>query len=585
MRLSGLVSQMDTENMIQQLMKAERVKFDKVYQDRQVLKWRQEIYNDLNKNFANFILNTKKEFGLVHTNSAGSNIPSTNLGWMRKAVSSDEDIAKVSTNGKAVNGSYKVKVDQLAEGVSGVSESNITVSGGDKSNIASQLGLDPKETMVFEIETKNGKVKFAIGSDADSHKGDGIVVINKPLDQVNMSSVVNAINNSKIKKGDKEVGLGIKAVYDSTIDRFFIQTTDTGKDATLSISAGSNTGEDFINKLNLNITSSDNSNPTKLSLGSSYKGKNAIIDFNGAKDIELSSNQFTINGINFELKKTGEFTVNVDTDVDSAYDKIKKFVEEYNKIIDDIGTKLGEKKYKDYKPLTDEQKKDMSEKDIELWEKKAKSGVLRNDIILSEINASLRGGLYQDVKDVEGIFKHLTEIGITTEKYSSKAVGGKLVIDEERLKEALKESVDSVVEILFKEPTGDLAKDDDKLSKEQLKEKRAQSGIITRMYDNLTNGIKNIIDKSGVGEDKELFRQVKSYILMDFVTGKNGTGKGSISVLDEDIFKLDKKMDDLNVFLFKKEQSYYAKFTAMEKALQRVSSQSSWLAQQFGGGM
>ena len=72
------------------------------------------------------------------------------------------------------------------------------------------------------------------------------------------------------------------------------------------------------------------------------------------------------------------------TNVDEMMTKIKEFVTTYNGLIKDFTDQTKESKYRDYAPLTDEQKKDMSENEVKLWEEKAKSGLLRNDSINSK---------------------------------------------------------------------------------------------------------------------------------------------------------------------------------------------------------
>ena len=118
MRITGLASGIDTEEMIQNLMKAERIKYDKVGQEKQILSWRQEMYNSLNKDYANFILNTRKLFGLTTTTATGAFESNSyeSLSWVKKATSSEETIATVSSTAKAMNGSYTVNVGRLAEG-------------------------------------------------------------------------------------------------------------------------------------------------------------------------------------------------------------------------------------------------------------------------------------------------------------------------------------------------------------------------------------------------------------------------------------------------------------------------------------
>ncbi|HHV27320.1 MAG TPA: flagellar filament capping protein FliD [Tissierellia bacterium] len=566
LRITGLASPFDTEEMVGKLMETEKVKLNRVEQDKQLLVWKREAYNDLNKDFANFILNTRKEFGLTTTTSTGVMVSNSyeKLTWVKSATSSNESVGTVSTTAKAMSGSYNVEVEQLAEGVKMASSSNITVEGGTKDNLASQFGLNEGDVIKFSIDTKNGTKEFEFtGSQS-------------------INDVVKTINNAKVEVGEgdnkKEVSLGVRAVYDANIDRFFFQTEDTGKEAELSIKADDEGSKKFINGLKLNHDGN------AYVIGEKYNGQNAIINFDGAKGIEIGSNQFTINGMDFNIKSKGSFTTTVDTDIDAFYEKIEKFVEEYNKLVEKSNLLLTQKKNRSYQPLTADQKKEMDKKDIELWEEKAKSGVLRSDELISRTMRNSRTWMYENIEGVEGSFKHLTEIGISTEKFSQGSLGGKLSIDEIKLKEAIRKDADGVLELLFKSPDygkGELEgvtsyKSDRELSSEQLQAKRKQSGIVTRLYDNLILGMQDIINKSGIGDDSNLYRNVKSNMLIDFVTKHS-----SISMIDKDVMKLESKIDDLNVYLFEKENHYYSKFAAMEKALSRMNQQSMWLMQQF----
>lgn len=566
LRITGLASPFDTEEMVGKLMETEKVKLNRVEQDKQLLVWKREAYNDLNKDFANFILNTRKEFGLTTTTSTGAMVSNSyeKLTWVKSATSSNESVGTVSTTAKAMSGSYNVEVEQLAEGVKMASSSNITVEGGTKDNLASQFGLNEGDVIKFSIDTKNGTKEFEFtGSQS-------------------INDVVKTINNAKVEVGEgdnkKEVSLGVRAVYDANIDRFFFQTEDTGKEAELSIKADDEGSKKFINGLKLNHDGN------AYVIGEKYNGQNAIINFDGAKGIEIGSNQFTINGMDFNIKSKGSFTTTVDTDIDAFYEKIEKFVEEYNKLVEKSNLLLTQKKHRSYQPLTADQKKEMDKKDIELWEEKAKSGVLRSDELISRTMRNSRTWMYENIEGVEGSFKHLTEIGISTEKFSQGSLGGKLSIDEIKLKEAIRKDADGVLELLFKSPDygkGELEgvtsyKSDRELSSEQLQAKRKQSGIVTRLYDNLILGMQDIINKSGIGDDSNLYRNVKSNMLIDFVTKHS-----SISMIDKDVMKLESKIDDLNVYLFEKENHYYSKFAAMEKALSRMNQQSMWLMQQF----
>ena len=75
-------------------------------------------------------------------------------------------------------------------------------------------------------------------------------------------------------------------------------------------------------------------------------------------------------------------TINISNDTEQVFENIKKFVESYNELIGKVQEKLQETRYRDYRPLTDEQREEMTERQIELWEERAKSGLLRRDSIL-----------------------------------------------------------------------------------------------------------------------------------------------------------------------------------------------------------
>jgi len=432
LRVTGLASPFDTEEMVEKLMSAERIKLDRVEQDKELLVWKRDIYNDLNKDYANFILNTRKEFGLTTTTSTGTMIsnPYKNLSWVRNATSSNESVATVSTTAKAINGSYDVEVEQLAEGVKLTSGENITVEDGTKGNLASQFGLSDEDIIEFTLKTDeaSGKyVKFKIDNEESgklkaSYDDDGNLIVTGNINEVSLNDLAKEINNAKVKvkvkagneEVEKEISLGINAVYDSSIDRFFLQTKNTGKDTWININDESSMESGFIsgenNLLKLNLSKGEKDDKGNI------RGQNALINFDGAENIEMNSNQFNINGMDFNIKTEGNFTTTIETDIDTFYEKIENFVIEYNKMVEKTGSLLTEKRYRDYKPLTAEQKRAMDKKDIELWEEKAKSGILRSDDIISRTLRNSRNGMYESVEGVEGDFKYLFEIGISTEE-------------------------------------------------------------------------------------------------------------------------------------------------------------------------
>lgn len=572
MRIGGIASGMDIDSMVNDMMKVERMKVDRLEQQKTLAQWRQESYNNINKIYANFILDTKKEFELSYTTGTGTVLDKSvsSLGWVKKASVSDDKIAEISARADAAKGTYKVHVDRLASNWSCASSAGI--STGDKDTLANQFGLtDPGDKLEFTIDTKvEGETK-----------SETFTITNEELATTSMVDLVNKINGAN---------LGVTAVYDVSADRFFFQTNNTGSENTVKITDNStiSDGRSFITGANsaLKLQYLDSDGVSHIVEDATqgdtavYSGVDAQLDFGAAQNITQSSNTFIMNGINFKLKDTGDFTIDVSTNTDGIVDKVKSFVEAYNKMVDEIGTKLSEKRYKDYQPLTQEQKSAMSENDIKLWEERAKSGLLKDDLILSTTMQSMRSGLYQEVEGVNGQFSQLTQIGISTQKYVSGAVGGKLQINETKLREAIEEDPDGVMEMLFKQPDDDLKyKSESTMSKAEINEKRSQSGIITRLYDNMISGMKDVVFKAGSGDNSNLYSNVSTSIMIDFVAECS-----SISMIDKENNNLDKKIYNENRRLIDVENSLWRRFTAMETALAKMNQQSNSLLQQLGMG-
>lgn len=616
MRIGGIVSGMDTEQIILDLMRVERMRVDRYFQQEQILKWRQEAYTNINKSMANFILNSRKDFGLASITSTG--IMQTNsvnsFNWVKKAISSDESILKASANSGAMAGTHTVKVKQLAEVASLVSNKMTGEDGPLDSNfkfknegsfeingkiIKLENALVEGQMTADEINTNfedkrllfvvNGKtveltenyasvdemvdainqqiegagVTLSINDDNKlEFNSRGDIVIDSPdTDEVlnleetlgikdgivkannTIDFLVKEINNATDGEGKS---LGLRAAFDKELGKLMVTTRESG--AGQSIDINTDIGGIFAG----NTVQQD--------------GQDAIILFN-SETVTKSTNNFSVFGINLQLQKadeTKEITVHVEADVDSIYDKVKNFVDEYNKIIEEISGQINQKTYRDYAPLTNEQKEAMKEKDIELWDEKAKSGLLQRDSTLNKVLQDMRRQLYETVEGVAGSFNHITQIGITTGAYQD---GGKLVIDEQKLRAAINEDPEGVIDLLFKSPD----------SKLEGADRMKESGLVQRVYDGMIDGMKGIISKSGPGEDAALLRNVRSNILIDFVTQQS-----SISLLDKDLRSLNSRIMREEQALINKENRYWAQFSAMERAFAQMQNQSSWLMAQMG---
>ncbi len=311
-------------------------------------------------------------------------------------------------------------------------------------------------------------------------------------------------------------------------------------------------------------------------------GKDATFDIttpNGTSTITKPTNNFTIDGVNYNIagaKPGEEISFSLSGDTEDSFNKIKGFIEDYNKLVDELQKKLSEKKYRKFEPLTEEQKKDMKDSDIKLWEEKAQSGILRNDSDIQNMLSSLRRTFFDSV---EGAGLSLKDVGLTTS--SDYTQGGKIVFDmnidkdgnngEARLKKLLKEDPDKVFKIFSKQSDSYPRYTPDLTSTER-KQRYNEEGILQRINDifkDYTRTTKNVNGKMGIFVEK---------------AGIKGTASEINNNLYKELEKREKNIKEMEDRLVERENRYYYQFAQLEKYMSQMNSQSAWLAQQLGGG-
>lgn len=342
---------------------------------------------------------------------------------------------------------------------------------------------------------------------------------------------------------------GVKMTYSTASKKFTIESNGTGASSTLTFTDGVG---GFLNKI-FGVSSADE------------KGEDAKVTIkgpNGTSTYLKPQNTFEMDGVTYTLntESTAPIKFSVTQNTDDAFDKIKSFVEDYNKLIGDINSKISEKKQYKYLPLTDDQKKDMKDNDIKVWEDKAKQGLIRNDSDLNNMLGALRSAFFDKVNDVGLTLK---DIGLdTSSDYTEK---GKIVINETKLREALKNNGDKVTELLTKKSD---IKYDPNMSDTNRVKRYNEEGIFQRINDILddyartNNGKGILLNKAGIKGD---------------FTDNNNT-------ISEDLKARDKRIREMEAKLFERENRYYTQFAKLEKYMQQMNAQSNWLAQQLGGG-
>ncbi|KYH32678.1 flagellar hook-associated protein 2 [Neomoorella mulderi] len=519
LRISGLASGIDTESIIKSLMAVERIPVDKLKQQKQILQWQQEDYRTINNSLRTF---RDKVFNMK--------LQATYLA--KKATSSNEGAVGVTATSAAVEGFYTIDIQNLAKGITVMSANRLneeTASDGTTKKLAEQFGLSGTITFTLEGSVKNadGSYKQQTFSFATGEK--------------TIYDVVKEINAAN---------LGIQASYDSVNNRFMLISPGTGETQHLKVVKDDNSFLSGTNStLQLQITSgvigtSEITSPQSLVVGTDYTGVNAQFTLNGVTFSE-PTNTFTIAGVTYELRQANvTANVTVSSDTDAIINSIKDFINAYNDVIGKINAKLAETRHRDYPPLTDDQRKALSDDEIKKWEELARSGLLQNDPLLDGIVNTMRQTMATIVPGLTGSqYNDLSDLGITTGLYEEK---GKLYIDEAKLRDAIQKDPTGVMNLFTKSA-----------------DKYSEKGIAMRLYDDVNNAISQISKKAG--SDSTFTLADNSYI-------------------GQRLREIDESINDMEDRLKQVEDRYYRQFTAMEQAINQMNAQSAWLAQQFSMG-
>lgn len=293
--------------------------------------------------------------------------------------------------------------------------------------------------------------------------------------------------------------------------------------------------------------------------GKKDEGKDAIFSMmvNGQEldGISRSSNTFDVDGMSVSLK--GTFTATEadavsftsSSDADKIIDAIKSMVEDYNAMVTEIknaySTMPQQKSNGNYyEPLTEEDKADMSESSIKAYEEKAKQGLLFADRDLSALYSQLTSAISMSGKDGAD----LKAIGITS-NYSNGLTT--LSLNEEKLRAALETDPDKVRDVFSKS---------------------VASGSSSN---GLMQALKSPLDMySKTQGTKGILVQKAGSTLAPSTLYKN-TLQNKLDDIDTQIEKWQDKMAD-------QVDRYTSKFTALEKLISQMNSQSSALASFLG---
>lgn len=350
-----------------------------------------------------------------------------------------------------------------------------------------------------------------------------------------VDGLLTAINNNK--------DAGVTAIYLGSENKFVLSSNEKGEGRKITLGADPNDTADAANLI-FGGVSTDGTD-----------GEMSIL-YNGVQTtITSSSNTFSIDGLDIRATNTfntgsataeGGVSFTASADTEKVTETVKKFIEAYNAMIDEVRTQATTKPDSNYKPLTDDQKNEMNETSIKNWEDKAKEGILYNSSALKDLDNATQG-IFSSMMMNGVSYDDLEKIGISfSDDYTA---GGKIVFDEEKFKTAMDSDPEKVSDLF----TG-------------------------------THGIVNTIDSTlSTYATRYASKNGNSYgVLIE----EAGSEKLSLTLTNNSIYKELKDMQEtitnLQSQLSTEQDRYISQFTQMERLINQMNSQSSYLSQ-LGG--
>jgi len=521
LRVGGLATGLDTESLVNDLMRVQQMRVDRIKQDRQLVEWRRDSYREVTSLLRRF---SDEFFSSLNPNTDIRSM--SNLGAMR-AVSSDTTAVSVVANPTAAAGRVTIQaIDALARPTSLLGMTGLMPAGGNIDMSLEALGF----------AATGSSVEFTVGSRTFTFNSTDT-----------MRNVMNTVNGAP--------DAGVQFFFSGIESRFIMQTRNTGAATnTLAVSGA------FLETLGL-----AGAGQTRVD------GQDASVRFSttgglGSVTITQASNNFTIDGINYNLLRTttGQpIEINVSQNTDRAVEVIRGFVERYNQTLDNLNSRLAEQRFRDYRPLTEEQRSGMTEQQVEQWEERAKSGLLQNNRTIQSVVDALRLAV-TDTFQTAGIALH--EIGITTGSHFER---GRLHLDEIALRNALNNNGQRVA-ALFTNVSAIAYTPD--LTAAQRAQRTSENGLAARVSDVLQDFVRFTRNNSG-----------RKGVLLERA-GFTGSITEFRNELNSEIRGFDERVDRALEAMEQRRNRYWRQFSALEEAIQRMNAQSSWLAQQFAGG-
>lgn len=460
-------------------------------------------------------------------------------------IVSDEQLEKFTySNEQAAKDKNAASIKEALKGVAGYTFNfdGTYVTAADSNGNSVDFSMTSVEGGTLGLTKASASNKISSGSTLSDlgfkPEADGTYKLNINGTEISLdknstiSSMMSAVNKS---------AAGVTMTYSSLTNSFTLESKEFGGAGKVEV------GDTSLGR-SLGLVDDNGT------VGAS-EGQNAIFEING-QEVYLNDNTYTLDGNTFTFNDNmtiGEtYTVNIAKDSTTVKDALKKFVESYNKLIDDVYGYIGKSPAKDddgntYEPLTNAEKEEMSEDEITKWEEKAKQGVLYNDSTVSTIMSQMRSALYTNVTLDDGSKFGIYNLGIKTSSEWSEH--GKLQIDENAFDKAFENNEDAIIKLFTDSDTG--------------------------MMKKLNSVIDGAVKSSGaVNTRGTLVRKA----------GKADSSVTTDSTIYKEMVKMQDRLKELQDRYDTKEEYWWKVFTNMETAMADLNSQTSYISSYLGTG-
>lgn len=460
-------------------------------------------------------------------------------------IVSDEQLEKFTySNEQAAKDKNAASIKEALKGVAGYTFNfdGTYVTAADSNGNSVDFSMTSVEGGTLGLTKASASNKISSGSTLSDlgfkPEADGTYKLNINGTEISLdkkstiSSMMSAVNKS---------AAGVTMTYSSLTNSFTLESKEFGGAGKVEV------GDTSLGR-SLGLVDDNGT------VGAS-EGQNAIFEING-QEVYLNDNTYTLDGNTFTFNDNmtiGEtYTVNIAKDSTTVKDALKKFVESYNKLIDDVYGYIGKSPAKDddgntYEPLTNAEKDEMSEDEITKWEEKAKQGVLYNDSTVSTVMSQMRSALYTSVTLDDGSKFGIYNLGIKTSSEWSEH--GKLQIDENAFDKAFENNEDAIIKLFTDSDTG--------------------------MMKKLNSVIDGAVKSSGAANTRgTLVRKA----------GKADSSVTTDSTIYKEMVKMQDRLKELQDRYDTKEEYWWKVFTNMETAMADLNSQTSYISSYLGTG-